>query len=148
MSPLASKRASALLLGSQPRALAFLTRAEFAQKLPGVNAKVVVIIPLKPDGVFAHAFSGDWLGRGFEHGQRTSSKSGRFARPASSFIALFVAHGARAGVTEKNKIVVGNVAVGPFNVHTRAGRKVHLYRLRIRGRSGRLKRGLHCFSIA
>src|SRR5882762_1537461 len=134
MSPLASKRASALRLGSQPRALAFLTRAEFAQELPGVNAKVVVIVPLEPDGVFAHALGGDWLGRGFEHGQRAGSKSGRFARPASSFIALFVAHGARAGVTEEDKIVVRNVAVGPFNVDTRAGGKVYLHRLGVRGR--------------
>src|ERR1035438_2247508 len=49
---------------------AFLTGADFAQEFPRVNAKVVVIVPLEPYGVLAHAFGGNWFGRGFEQGQR------------------------------------------------------------------------------
>ena len=81
-------------------------------------------------------------------GSGTGRWLGRFARLASSLVALFVAHGAGAGVAEINKIVVGNVAVGPFDIDTRAGGEVHLHRLGVCGRGGRLKRGLHGFSIA
>src|SRR5580704_3965069 len=51
-----------LPLCSQQRGFAFLTGADLAQEFPRVNAKVVVIVPLEPDGVFAHAFRGDRLG--------------------------------------------------------------------------------------
>src|SRR5580704_14879487 len=55
-------RPRTLPLCSQQRGFAFLTGADLAQEFPRVNAKVVVIIPLEADGVFAHSFRGDWLG--------------------------------------------------------------------------------------
>src|SRR5258708_5137669 len=147
MFPLASTSASALRLNSAPCG-AFRAGTEFAQKLPRVNAEVMIIVPFEADGIFAHTFGGNRLGRRFKQGQRAGGELGRLAGLASRLVALFVAHGARAGVAEVDKIVVGDVAVRPLNIDARPGGKVHLYCLGIGGRSGRLKRGLHNFSIA
>ncbi len=122
--------------------------ANFAQEFPGIKSKVVVVIPFEADGVFAHAFGGHWLGGGLEHGKSARREFGRIAGFALGFIAFFVAHGAGARVAQKHEVVVGDVAVGPFDIHTRAGSYVYLDRLGIRGRAGSLKRGLHEFSIA
>src|ERR1022692_2413197 len=137
-----------LLLASRPRRLALLARTDFAQELPGVNAQVVVIVPLEFDGVLADALSGNWLGGRFEHGQRPGSESGSLPKLPSSLGALFFAHRAGAGIAEEHKAVMRNVAVGPLNVDARAGCEIHLDRLRVCARGRRLKRGLHDFSIA
>src|SRR5437588_8831876 len=125
MFPLASTSASALRLGIRGGTLRAGT--EFAQKFPRVNAQVVIIVPFEPDGIFAHTFGGNRLGGGFKQGQGTGGEFGRLAGLASGFVALFVAHGAWAGVTEVDKIVVRNVAVRPLNIDARPGGKVHLY---------------------
>lgn len=127
---------------------AVFTRADFAQKLPGVNAEVVVVVPLKLDGVFADAFGGERFGCGFEHGQGAGSEFGRLSAAASGLGALFFAHGTGAGVAEEDERVVGRVAVGPLYVDTGAAREIHLHRLWVSCRGGSLKRGLHEFSIA
>src|SRR6266852_9241630 len=121
MFPLASTSASALRLNSEPCGFALRTGTEFAQKFPRVNAQVVIIVPFEADGIFTHTFGGNRLGCWLKQGQRTGGEFGRLAGLASRLVALFVAHGARAGVAEVDKIVVGNVAVGPFDVHACAG---------------------------
>ena len=122
---------------------AFLTWTDFAQVPPGINAEIVIIVPCEPDGVFADRFRGKRFGRGLEHGQHTGSQSSRLARLAVGFVALFVAHGARAVIAEIDEAVVRNVTVFPLNVHASSSSEIYLYRPGICGRSGRLKRGLH-----
>jgi hypothetical protein len=136
------------LLTSCWRRLALRTRADFPQQLPRIETEIVVIVPLEADGILTHRFSRDRLGRRLEHWQNTDRGFGRFSRLSPRFVAFLVAHGAGAGVAEIDEVVVGDVAVGPFDVHPGAGRKVNLYRLRICCRSGGLKRGLHNLSIA
>src|SRR5260370_42671278 len=125
MFPLASTSASALRLGIRGGALH--TGTEFAQKLPGINAEVVVIVPFEANGILTHAFGRDGPGGWFEYGQSTGRKVGWFAGLASRLVALFVAHGTRAGVAEVDKIVVGDVPVRPLDIDARPGGKVHLY---------------------
>jgi len=86
----------------------------------------VVIVPLKPDGIFSDAFGGKRFGGGLEHGQRAGGEFRRLPALATSFRALFFAHRARAGVAEKDERIMGNVAVGPFNVYSSAGGEVDL----------------------
>ncbi len=97
----------------------------------------MIIIPGKADGVFADRFGGNRLGGGFEHGQHSGSKLGGLPGPATGFIALFVAHGAGAGVAKIDKIEVGQMAILPLNVHPRAGREIHFDRLGVGGRGRR-----------
>jgi len=87
----------------------------------------VVVVPGELDGVLADAFGGDGLRGGLEHGQR--SRSGFRGCPgfASRFFTLFVAHRAGAGVAEVDEGIVGSVAIGPLDVDTRAGSKIHFY---------------------
>src|SRR5580704_6893984 len=134
--------------GNCPRRLAFLAGTDFAQETPGVDAEVVVVVPRELDGVFADAFGGDGLGGRFEHGQRSERGLRRVAGTAPGLLALLVAHGAGAGIAQIDEVVVRNVAVVPRNVYARARGEIHLHRLGICGRGGRLKRGLHAFSIA
>src|SRR5947209_5435028 len=112
------------------------------------KCQVVAVVPRKLDGVFAYTFGREGLGGGLEHGERTGGRFWRFAGPASGFVALFVAHGARAGIAEVDEAVVGAVAVFPFDIQAGSGREIDLYRFRVRGRGGSLERGLHEVSIA
>ncbi len=105
----------------------------------------MIIVPGEPNGVFADGLRGNGLGRGFKHGQHAGSEFGRLAGLATGFVAFFVAHGTGAGVAEIDEAVVRNVAVLPIDVDAGASGEVHFNRLGIRGRSGRLKRGLHKF---
>src|SRR4051794_1481478 len=105
-----------------PRRLAFLTRADFAQKFPRVDPQVVIIIPRKLDRVLTHALGGDWFGGGLENQQGTGSGGGGIARTSAGLAALLFAHGARAGVPQVHESVVRTVAVIPFDVHARARR--------------------------
>src|SRR5580693_1395723 len=136
------------LLSPRPRRRALLTRTNFAQKPPRINPEVMIIVPLEADRVFAHGFGGNWLGSRFEHRQGPARQFRWLARLPSSLFALFVAHGARARIAEIDEPVMRNMAVSPFDIHTRAGRKVHLNRLGVGSRTRRLKRGLHRSSIA
>jgi len=86
----------------------------------------MVIVPLEADGIFADAFGGKRFGGWFEHGQRTRSELGRLPALTASLGALFFAHGTRAGSAKKDERVMGNVAVGPFNVYSSAGGEVDL----------------------
>src|SRR5208282_1800281 len=131
----------------QVRGLAFVARTDFTQELPGIDAKVVIVVPGKADGIFTDCLGGNRPGGGFEHGKHAGSELGRLTGFAPGLVALFIAHGAGAGISQVDKIVVRNVAVSPLDVHARAGGEVHFDRLGICGRSGRLKRGLHVFSI-
>ncbi len=103
-----------------------------AQKLPGINAQLVAIIPVKLDGVFAHALSRQWLGRLLEHGQRAGRELGRLAGFAAGLATLVVTQSAGAGIAQEGKWVVGAVAVLPLDVHAGACSQVHFDRLGIR----------------
>ena len=65
-SSLLQRNLSCLFGGAQ--GVAFFTRANIPQKLPGINAHLVPIIPLKLDGVFAHALGRQRLCSLLEHG--------------------------------------------------------------------------------
>jgi len=125
--------------------LALFAGADFAEVLPGIQAEVVIVVPVELNGVFADGFGGNGLGSGFEHGQRARCGFGRLAGLASGFVALFVAHGARTGVAEVDEGVVGGVAVVPVDVDAGAGGQVDLYGLGVCGSGGGLERGLHEF---
>jgi hypothetical protein len=43
---------------SDARGFALFARADFAQQAPGVDAEIVVVVPVEFDGVFADAFGG------------------------------------------------------------------------------------------
>ena len=86
----------------------------------------MVIVPLEADGVFAHGFGGDGLGSGLEHGEGAGREFRRFPGLTFGFVAFFVAHGAGAGVAEKDERIMGNVAVGPRDVHAGARGQVDL----------------------
>jgi hypothetical protein len=64
---------SALTPQFRPRRFAFLARADLAQKFPGINAEIVVVVPREPDCIFSNSFGGNGFGCGFEHGQHTRS---------------------------------------------------------------------------
>src|SRR5579872_4790454 len=127
---------------------AFIARAEFAEQAPGINAEIVIVIPGKANGVFADALGGKRPGWGFIHRQHAGLQLLRLAGFAARFFALFVAHGAWAGVAEIDESIVRNVAILPLDVEACACGYVYLYRPGISRGCGRLKRGLHGFSIA
>jgi hypothetical protein len=103
-------------LGGSALGAAFFTRAYIPQKLPGINAQLVPIIPLKLDGVFAHALGRQWLGRLLEHWQRSGCQLRPFAELAARLAPLVVAKGAGAGIAEEGKCVVRAVAILPLDV--------------------------------
>src|SRR6202162_4478956 len=119
-----------------PRCFAFVTRTDFAQELPRIESEVVVVVPGKLNGVFAHALRGDGLGVGLENKQRAGGGGDGIAGASSRLAALIFAHGARAGVAQVNEVIVRDVAVIPFDINAGAGAEVHLHRLWVGGRGG------------
>lgn len=87
----------------------------------------MIVVPCEPDGVLADRFSGKWFSRGLEHGQHAESQFGRLTGLAAGLFALFVTHGAGAGIAQINESVVRNVAIFPFNVHSSADGEVYLH---------------------
>src|SRR6185437_3955712 len=126
-----------------PLCHAGLAGAILAQKIPGIDAQFVAIIPLKADGVFAHGLGLQRLGRSFEHGQRPGGWFGRLHGLSAALAPLFVAQRARAGVAQPFKAVAGVVAVLPLDVHARSRGQIHRDRLGIS-----LLIGGHILSIA
>ncbi len=100
---------------------ALFARANIPQKLPGINAQFVAVVPVEFDGIFAHAFGGDWFGFFFEHGQFAGLGFGRFSRFAFGFFPFVVTERAGARVAQIYERIVGAVAVLPFDVHAVAG---------------------------
>lgn len=128
--------------------LALRARTHLAQIFPRIQSQIVIVVPRKPDGVLSDPFRGDWLRRSLKHRQRSRRNSRRLSRLPASLRPLFVTHGARAGVAQIYEREMGNVAVGPRDIHPAARGQIHLHRFRIGSRGRRLKRGLHAFSIA
>jgi hypothetical protein len=96
--------------------VAFFTRAYIPQKLPGINAQLVAVIPVKLDGVFAYALGRQGLGCLLEHGEG----AGREFRPLTGLAArlatFVVTQGAGAGIAQEGKRVVRAVAILPLDV--------------------------------
>lgn len=128
--------------------LAFGTRADFAQEVPGVDSEIVVVIPRKLDGVFTHALSRNRFGRRFEDGQGAGSKLRRITRLASGLPPLFFAHRAGTCVAQIEEAVSRNVAVAPLDLDAASGADIYLHRLGIGRGSRGLQRRLHGVSIA
>src|SRR5579863_3170035 len=143
-----SRWGDALGLGGSLLRLALRAGADFPEKLPRVNAQVVVIVPRELNRVLAHAFCRDRFRRRLEHGQRAGSEFGRLSIAPACLAALFFAHGARAGVAQVDEVVMRNVAVFPVDMHASASGEIDLHRFRVRGCGGSLKRRLHELSIA
>src|ERR1700757_4432478 len=93
-------RSGLLSLTRRPRRLALGTRTNFAQELPRIESEIVVIVPGKLDGVFAHALRSKRLGVGFENQQRAGRRRNWIAGTPPRLAALIFAHGARAGVAQ------------------------------------------------
>jgi hypothetical protein len=135
-------------LGLHFSRFAFFTGADFAQEFPGIEAEVVLVVPVEFDGVFADGFRRERLGGGLEHRERSGGKFRGFAGTEAGLGALVFAQGAGASVAQVDKVVVGRVAVFPLDIHAGPGGEIHLHGLGICGRGRRLERGLHHFSIA
>jgi len=121
---------SANLAGT--RRLALLARTPIPQKLPRINPQLVVIVEMKLDRVFAHAFRRNRLDRGLEHRQSAGRKLWRLSRLLVRLGSRFVAQRARTGIAQERKGIMRPVAVLPFNIETRSCAQVHLHRLRVR----------------
>jgi hypothetical protein len=124
-----------------PHRFALFTRADVAQKLPGIDSQFVSVVEEEADSVFADGSGLGGLGGGLEHGERAGSLFGGIAGIASLLGALVVAHRAGARIPQKDKRIVRLMVVFPFNIHARASGQVDLHRLGI-------CRGLHAESIA
>ena len=102
-----------------PRRLALLARAPIAQKLPGINPQLVVIVEMKLDRVLAYAVrrgrSDGWL----EHRQGPRRKLGRLPRLPMRLGPLFIAQRARASIAQVRKGIVRLMAVLPLDIQTR-----------------------------
>jgi hypothetical protein len=110
---------------------ALLARTNIPQELPGINAQLVPIIPVKFDGVFAHALCRQRFGRLFEHGKRTGCEFRPLAGLASRLTALIVTQSAGTGIAQEGERVVRAVAILPLDIQAGATRQVHFYPLGI-----------------
>jgi hypothetical protein len=101
----------------RPGKFALFTGANISEKLPGVNAEFVAIVPAEFDGVFANRFDVVGLGSCLEHRQRRRRQLRRLSRFSASFGAFFIAQSARTSVPQVRKRVAGAVPVFPLNFH-------------------------------
>jgi len=124
-----------------PRRLAFLARTPVAQELPRINSHLVVVVKMKLDRVFAHAFRRNRFDCGLVHWQ---CPGGEFRRLSGLLVRLgpgLVAQRAGACIAQEGKRIVRPVAVLPLDVQTGPCAQIHFHRLWVRS-------GGHEFSIA
>src|SRR5262249_26451087 len=81
--------------------------------------------------VLANSFRCERLGRGFEHRQLARFRLDRLPRFAAALPTLIVAQGARTGVAQERKAVMGLMAVLPFDIDSLAGTQMDLDGFRI-----------------
>src|SRR5215472_2245734 len=105
----------------------FLTRADAAKMVVGVDACGMPVGKSNLNGVVAYRRGGFGARLGLVHGQHGRRGHSRRERLEGFFLAaLVIARGARACIAQVGKIVVTGVAVGPDDVHTSAARQVNL----------------------
>lgn len=111
----------------RPGEFALFTGANISEKLPGVNAKFVAIVPAEFDSIFANRFHVVGLGSCLEHRQRSRRQLRRLPRFSASFGAFFIAQSARASIPQVREGVAGAVPVFPLNLHARTRSYVDFY---------------------
>jgi hypothetical protein len=113
-SPLLQRKLSCLLGGSL--GVALFTWTYIPQKLPGINAQFVAVIPMKLNGVFAHSLGRQGLGHLLEHRKRAGREFRPLAGLAARLAPLVVTKGAGTSIAQKGERVVRTVTVLPFDV--------------------------------
>jgi len=108
-----------------PMRLALRTRTIVAQILPGKDAVLVAIVPGEANSILADRLDLSGPRRRLEHRQRSRDRLDGIARVTAILLALFVAQGARTGVTQKRKAIDALVAVLPLDLHTGTGGDVY-----------------------
>jgi hypothetical protein len=109
------QRKLSCLRGGSP-GIAFFTRTYIPQKLPGINAQFVAVIPMKLNGVFAHSLGRQGLGHLLEHRKRAGREFRPLAGLAARLAPLVVTEGAGTSIAQKGERVVRTVTVLPFDV--------------------------------
>jgi hypothetical protein len=109
------QRKLSCLRGGSP-GIAFFTRTYIPQKLPGINAQFVAVIPMKLNGVFAHSVGRQGLGHLLEHRKRAGREFRPLAGLAARLAPLVVTKGAGTSIAQKGERVVRTVTVLPFDV--------------------------------
>jgi hypothetical protein len=109
------QRKLSCLRGGSP-GIAFFTRTYIPQKLPGINAQFVAVIPMKLNGVFAHSLGRQGLGYLLEHRKRAGREFRSLAGMAARLAPLVVTKGAGTSIAQKGERVVRTVTVLPFDV--------------------------------
>jgi hypothetical protein len=112
-----------------PSCLALLAGTPIPQKLPRINPQFVVIVEMKFDRVFAHAFRRNRFDRGLVHGQGPSGKFWRLSRLLVRLGSRFVAQRARTSIAQERKGIMRPMAILPFDVEPGAAAQIHFYRL-------------------
>lgn len=131
------------------RRFALGTRAMVAQKLPGIDAMLMAVVPLKADGILAHGRDIVRPDRRMVHRQCSGRRLNRRTNRASRAGALFIAHGARTSIAQPGEAIAAHVPVFPENFHPCPRRHVDLHRFRVRpGSQIGSFRATHDFSIA
>jgi hypothetical protein len=127
---------------------ALFARTIFAQESPGIDTRVVPVVPLEANGVLPDGIYRGRPGRGLEHGQGAGSEFGRFARPTARLLPLLVAQRAGTRIAKEGEGVLRLVRVPPLDLHARAFGDVHFHRFRVKAESrvGRVRnRNSHVF---
>ena len=137
-SSLLQRKLSCLCGGSM--GVTFFTRANIPQKLPGIDAQFVPVIPMELDSVFAYALGRQRLCSLLEHGKGSGREFRPLAGLAAGLPTLVVTKGTGKGIAQEGECVVRVVAVLPVDVQARTGCNVYF--------DGFWIRSNHFFSIA
>ena len=109
----------------------FRAGAKCSQKVPGIDAVLVAVVPAELDRVFAYSACLQRLGSGLEHRQRPGVRFHGFTRLTLSLRSLLIAHRTGASIAQILERIVALVTVLPLDIHAVAGRQVHFHRLRV-----------------
>jgi hypothetical protein len=121
---------------ARPRRTALPARTHTPQKLPRINAQFMPIVPFEFQRVPAHRLRGNRLSGGLEHDQFSRPDLRRFPWLASSLTAFFVAQGARAGIAQEGKRVMGKMPILPLDFHPGPRLELNFDGLGVGGRHG------------
>src|ERR1700730_11496427 len=91
----------------------------------------MAIVPVKFDGISAHALRRQRLGRLLKNGQRAGREVGRVAWATARLVPLIVTKSTGTGIAQERKRVMRPVAVLPLDIHSRPGCQIYSYRVGI-----------------
>ena len=111
----------------------FRAGTNLPQPLPGVNPKLVAVIPVELNCVLANSSGRKWLSNGFVHSQFIGCGLSGLTRLPMCLCTFFIAKGTWTGVSQIWEGVAGNMAIFPLDSDALAGCQVNFDRLRISG---------------